>query len=46
MAREGVKGMADEKKKNRRPRGTGCIYKRGNIYWIKYYRYGKEEKGR
>lgn len=33
--------MVDEKKKNRRPRGTGCIYKRGNIYWIKYYRYGK-----
>ncbi|MFC1798467.1 tyrosine-type recombinase/integrase [Thermodesulfobacteriota bacterium] len=19
----------------------GCIYKRGNVYWIKYYRYGK-----
>lgn len=19
----------------------GCIYKRGNVYWIKYYRFGK-----
>ena len=31
----------EEEKKTRRPRGTGSIYKRGSVYWIKYYRYGK-----
>ena len=31
----------EEEKKPRRPRGTGSIYQRGNIFWIKYYRNGK-----
>jgi integrase len=32
-----------EKKKPKRPRGTGCIYKRAgsNVWWIKYFRNGK-----
>jgi integrase len=24
-----------------RPRGTGCLYMRGNVFWIKYYRDGR-----
>jgi integrase len=31
----------DNEKKQKRPRGSGGIYRRGNIYWIKYYRNGK-----
>lgn len=32
-----------EKKKPKRPRGTGCVYKRAgsNVWWIKYFRNGK-----
>ena len=25
----------------RRPRGTGCLYMRGSVYWIKYHRDGR-----
>jgi integrase len=25
----------------RRPKGTGCIYQRGGVWWLKYSRYGK-----
>lgn len=25
----------------RRPKGTGCVYQRGNVWWLKYSRYGK-----
>ena len=43
----------DEEKKQKRPRGTGSVYRpkwrdpktgnlvEGSIYWIKYFRYGK-----
>lgn len=27
--------------KARRPRGTGCVYMRGNVFWIKYHRDGR-----
>jgi integrase len=25
----------------RRPKGTGCVYQRGEVWWLKYSRYGK-----
>src|SRR6476646_12145505 len=25
----------------RRPKGTGCVYQRGDVWWLKYSRYGK-----
>ncbi len=30
-----------ETQKARRPRGTGSLFQRGNIWWIRYYRNGK-----
>lgn len=24
-----------------RPKGTGCVYQRGDVWWLKYSRYGK-----
>jgi integrase len=38
-AAEGREVMAKDKAK--RPRGTGCLYMRGNVYWIKYHRDGR-----
>ncbi len=29
------------RKNFRREKGTGCLYKRGSTYWVKYYRNGK-----
>src|SRR5690349_24323 len=41
MAEQGTAVAIEEKQRARRPRGTGSLFQRGNIWWIHYYRNGK-----